>query len=990
MSKAIAEIATGVAVVALAVVAPFAAIPLISGLSSGALLGIGATGASLVLGGVGTLLTKQMAGLQASVRNPIQPRNVIYGQALIGGTVVFLLETGESDKFLHTIYVLACHPCQSIDAVMFDGKRVPLDGSGNSISFQDSTSVIGTQQTVNIASITRAGDVVTVVMASAMPLPAGTIVSAPLATGDSIAITGVSTDATLNGIYQITLVDDTTFTYVSGGTAVSISGEGFVTTTWPDYGDTVHAEFASGTQTSNPFPGLEASDDTGSRGLWTSAHALRGHCAVYLRLKYGGETYASGLPVINFVVSGKNDIYDPRTGTTGYTTNAALCIADYLAHPTWGFNAAYTSEIPIGPLMAAANICDEGVALAAGGTEPRYTCNGSFQLSAKRSEVLQNLLTSCAGRLTYVGGQFFINPAAWIGTSVMMGGTALINEAGSVATSGTLTVWSEYIDTASGGIASAGISFGRIEAGDPWGISGTGTIVRTNTPYGRRSDSVTLSADSLRTNLSVNCFIFPDLATPPGGFATYSPAPNLRIYDVYIDAHFADGSDSRLRPSLHGVINFGGGNPQFGSFTDPELALDADATPPVTYANYVRPFFNQNYFANSPPNVLTYSMFGAISVTAEPVTTALTFAAGPFQWKPKLASRDLYNGIRATYISPANNWQSTDMPPYAQDEIHGYDSDANLDADGGERRFKDIQLPFTKSVSIAQRLAKIELLRSRQQGTGTFAYNVAMYQVTVLDVIAMDLPYLGWTAKLLEVTAHRFTVNRSGEGAGAILGTEIDVQETDPSIYDWSATEELAAGGNSQSVVGPSTVSAPSGGTATTGSGVAANVGGVEQSRVKVCWSAPTDGYVINGGSVIVQYTETASPLGNWLAVGTFDASTSCAYLPSVSDGTSYTVRIAYMSAQGIQSDWTILSPVVASGSTSLHWAYNETPSGTINGTNVTFTLAHTPNPANSLKLFLNGYQLVYGVDFTLSGSTITMVNIIPKTGDTLIGDYRY
>jgi hypothetical protein len=986
MSKAIAEIAVGVALVALDIVAPYIGIHLtVAWIAS-----IASTGASLILGGIGTLLTKQMTGLSASVRNPIQPRNVIYGQALIGGTVVFLLETGESDKYLHTIYVLACHPCQSIDAVMFDGKRVPLDGDGNSISFVDSTAVIGSQQTVNIASITRAGDVVTVVMATAMPLPASTVVSAPLATGDGVAITGVSTDATLNGIYQITLVNNTTFTYVSGGTAVSISGEGFVTTTWPDYGDTIHVEFALGNQTSNPFPGLEAGDDTGSNGLWTSAHALRGHTAVYLRLKYGGDTFASGpIPSIGFVVSGKNDIYDPRTGTNGYTTNAALCIADYLAHPTWGFNAAYTSEIPIGPLMAAANICDEGVALAAGGTEPRYTSNGSFQLSAKRSEVLQNLLTACGGRLTYVGGQFFINPAAWIGTSVMMGGTALINEAGSVATSGTLTVWSEYIDSASGGVASAGISYGPIEPGDPWGISGTGTIVRTNVPYGRRSDSVTLSAGSLRTNLSVNCFIFPDLATPPGGFATYSPAPNLRIYDVYIDAHFADGSTARLRPAIDGMINYAGGNPSFGIVTNPQLAFDSDSGPPVTYADYHRGFFNQNYFANSTPNVLTYSMFGTISLTAEPVTTALTFAAGPFQWKPKLATRDLYNGIRATYISPANNWQSTDMPPYAQDEIHGYDSDANLDADGGERRFKDIQLPFTKSVSMAQRLAKIELLRSRQQGTGTFAYNVAMYQVTVLDVIAMDLPYLGWTAKLLEVTAHRFTVNRSGEGA-AILGTEIDVQETDPSIYDWSATEELAAGGNSQSVVGPSTVSAPSGGTATTGSGVAANVGGVEQSRVKVCWSAPTDGYVINGGSVIVQYTETASPLGNWLAVGTFDASTSCAYLPSVSDGTSYTVRIAYMSAQGIQSDWTVLSPVVASGSTSLHWAYNETPSGTINGTNVNFTLAHTPNPANSLKLFLNGYQLVYGVDFTLSGSTITMVNIIPKTGDTLIGDYRY
>jgi hypothetical protein len=34
-----------------------------------------------------------------------------------------------------------------------------------------------------------------------------------------------------------------------------------------------------------------------------------------------------------------------------------------------------------------------------------------------------------------------------------------------------------------------------------------------------------------------------------------------------------------------------------------------------------------------------------------------------------------------------------------------------------------------------------------------------------------------------------------------LLGTEIDVQETDPSIYDWSATEELTAQGFQQPTI---------------------------------------------------------------------------------------------------------------------------------------------------------------------------------------------
>ena len=67
-----------------------------------------------------------------------------------------------------------------------------------------------------------------------------------------------------------------------------------------------------------------------------------------------------------------------------------------------------------------------------------------------------------------------------------------------------------------------------------------------------------------------------------------------------------------------------------------------------------------------------------------------------------------------------------------------------------------------------------------------------------------------------------------------------------------------------------------------------------------------------------------------------------------------------------------------------------ETPTGAINDVNVTFTLAHTPSPATSLQLTLNG-QMLYpvGDDYTLSTATITM-NIAPVEGSKLRAWYRY
>lgn len=62
-----------------------------------------------------------------------------------------------------------------------------------------------------------------------------------------------------------------------------------------------------------------------------------------------------------------------------------------------------------------------------------------------------------------------------------------------------------------------------------------------------------------------------------------------------------------------------------------------------------------------------------------------------------------------------------------------------------------------------------------------------------------------------------------------------------------------------------------------------------------------------------------------------------------------------------------------------------ETPSGFINGTNVTYTLANTPvNDADgnpSTMGFLNNGFLVRGIDYTISGSTITF-SYAPLTGD--------
>jgi hypothetical protein len=94
-------------------------------------------------------------------------------------------------------------------------------------------------------------------------------------------------------------------------------------------------------------------------------------------------------------------------------------------------------------------------------------------------------------------------------------------------------------------------------------------------------------------------------------------------------------------------------------------------------------------------------------------------ARGPIKVTTLVSRRDLFNGVRGTYISPGNFDQPADFPPYPDPARP--DLDIFLAEDGGERIWSnDIQLPFTNTPSMAQRLAKIMLMQIRKQITIVF------------------------------------------------------------------------------------------------------------------------------------------------------------------------------------------------------------------------------------------------------------------------------
>lgn len=154
---------------------------------------------------------------------------------------------------------------------------------------------------------------------------------------------------------------------------------------------------------------------------WTAvSHPGKGITYTYLKYSDGSaedqqRIYPAGVPTY-FATMRLAKIYDPRDVTQTYgvetsykwSDNAALVVLDYLTRTEpsdfgpipvgFGFDIA---TINIASFIQAANDCDDDITLKAGGAEKRYRTWGAFDMDEKRSQILEDMLTNCAGRLVY-------------------------------------------------------------------------------------------------------------------------------------------------------------------------------------------------------------------------------------------------------------------------------------------------------------------------------------------------------------------------------------------------------------------------------------------------------------------------------------------------------------------------------------------------------------------------------------------------------------
>jgi len=453
--------------------------------------------------------------------------------------------------------------------------------------------------------------------------------------------------------------------------------QGFATGRYLDGFGNARILMSLGNEGGQPFPDLV----TETFGEWSDAHRQTGCTKIAVVLHGNYDLFPNGVPNITAIVKGKKDIYDPRTGLTGYSNNPALCIANYITDTVRGLGATYADEINETDLIAAANICDETITLADGSTEPRYTLNGIFLTNTPPADILPRLASSMAG----------------------------------------------YIKT------------------------------------------------------------------PPGRYSILAGA-----YET---------------PTIE--------------FTESDLA-------------------------------------------------------GAIQWQSLVSKRESCNGVKGIYVEPGDLWQPIEFPAVI--------SDAAREEDGGEAIWHDLQLDFTDSGTMAQRIAKIDLLRTRQALTVSFPGKLGCYRAVPGKTVMLTIAKYGWNAKPFFVVEGQFSINKDGT-----LGYHLSLRETAAAIYDWSTDEEQAIDlAPNTTFTNPFNVAAP--GVPSVAESLYETTGSAGvKARATLSWTAVDDAFLLD---YLPEYRVAA---GTWMALPpTADTS---AIIDDIAPG-SYEFRVRARSTLLARSDY--------------------------------------------------------------------------------------
>jgi hypothetical protein len=176
-------------------------------------------------------------------------------------------------------------------------------------------------------------------------------------------------------------------------------------------------------------------------------------------------------------------------------------------------------------------------------------------------------------------------------------------------------------------------------------------------------------------------------------------------------------------------------------------------------------------------------------------TLGISDLAGDVRMTTKPALRDVFNAVKGTFIDTTKGWQAGEFPAVTS---------AEMEAEDGERIWRDLELPFTTDIFQAQRLARIELLRGREALTIEAPVQYRGIRYTVWQMLSVTIPDLGLTAAPMRVLSWRLD-----PAAGTVV---LRLREESAAAYAWSWSDaSVPAPVRATTLISPYAIPAPAG-----------------------------------------------------------------------------------------------------------------------------------------------------------------------------------
>ena len=382
-----------------------------------------AIGTSIIGGIVGQKLAPKIdppnfgtaleSGITVTSKAPTAPYRIIYGESRVGGVIVYAETTSATNEFLHMVIVLAGHEVDDITSIFLGDDIVSLETTSNDSngipiytptgSDQYNGKLLVKKHLGNPDQLADANLVADVSQwTTAHKIQGKAYIYAKFTFDKDVYPNGVPNVSAI--IKGKKLYDPRATSFTASSSNVSTTNN---TITISSHGLSTFDRATYDTNSNTAIGGLS----NGSTYFVIKVDANN------IKLATNYTNCVAGTPISLTSVSGSTT---QKFNFTTFSDNPILATRDYLKDTTYGMQVEDV-EINDTNFIASANTCDETVnVLNPSGTEKRFTCNGSFQLSQSPKVIIENLMTTIGGFLIYSNGQFKAIPSDYLSPTVTL------------------------------------------------------------------------------------------------------------------------------------------------------------------------------------------------------------------------------------------------------------------------------------------------------------------------------------------------------------------------------------------------------------------------------------------------------------------------------------------------------------------------------------------------------------------------------------------